>query len=581
MAGNISKQKSNNVNEMTADIIKQSAADILSGKAGVEGLNAEAEARSARDDELQVQIDKKADKSNSNGGFVGGTGASATTGGAVGEKAQALNGGAVGNGAYTQSGGAVGNVAYAINGGAIGNCARAESGGAVGKNARAGSGFAGGAGARTQDESGMLIDAIQLGTGNNPNPKTLRVYDYELLDADGHIPNLCMPGKVDKVEGMGLSSNDYTDEDKQSLTAVIPENLKVLNNEMSEMSTAVSKLDEDISGKADKTYVDNQLSVKADSIGVEMGLDGKVDKVDGMGLSSNDYTNTDKRKMDMIEVTLNGGFAGGNIARVETGGAIGNNAYAFNGGAIGNNTDAAGGGAVGNGAETNDGGTVGNLARANDGGAIGKHAYAFNGGAIGNGAYASNGFAGGEGAKTVKLNIGVTPDGSEDITIEDIDAIQLGTGINQNEKTLQIYDYQLMDADGNIPNDRMPGKVDRVKIVDDYAAGALEYSFGEFCNGEARIDNITSLSLVFPDGVYPNDYISGLSFSVGDTAPEISYSGSGILNWVGTDCSVSDGLSVFAPKASMRYDIVFYYNGAQFVGLVNGFKPAAGNGVSA
>ena len=32
-----------------------------------------------------------------------------------------------------------------------------------------------------------------------------------------------------------------------------------------------------------------------------------------------------------------------------------------------------------------------------------------------------------------------------------------------------------------------------------------------------------------------------------------------------------DGLSIFQPSPNTHYDIVFYFNGTQFIGLVNGF----------
>lgn len=49
-------------------------------------------------------------------------------------------------------------------------------------------GFAGGQDAKAEDSAGAAIDAIQLGTGTNSTAKTLQVYDYQLLDADGNIP---------------------------------------------------------------------------------------------------------------------------------------------------------------------------------------------------------------------------------------------------------------------------------------------------------------------------------------------------------------------------------------------------------
>ena len=114
---------------------------------------------------------------------------------------------------------------------------------------------------------------------------------------------------------------------------------------------------------------------------------------------------------------VDGGFTGGLSASADTGGAIGNEASSNSGG-----------------------GAVGNRASASDGG-----------GAVGDGAKTSSGFAGGYNAKTVD---------SDDTAI---DAIQLGTGTNSTEKTLQVYNYQLMDVDGQIPTERMK------KIKDDIA----------------------------------------------------------------------------------------------------------------
>ena len=128
--------------------------------------------------EADTELDKKANLENSKGGFEGGNGTHTTTGGAIGK------------GAFSQSGGAVGKSAMANSGG-----------GAVGENAFTYNGFAGGYNAKTGVEAS---DAIQLGTGTNNNMKTLQVYDYQLLDANGHIPNDRMPTKADRDD-----LNDY------------------------------------------------------------------------------------------------------------------------------------------------------------------------------------------------------------------------------------------------------------------------------------------------------------------------------------------------------------------------------------
>ena len=93
------------------------------------------------------------------------------------------------------------------------------------------------------------------------------------------------------------------------------------------------------------------------------------------------------------------------------------------------------------------------------------------------------------------------------------------------------------------------------------------------------ICNTTRLNLTFPNGEYDNDYIQGLSFKTYETLTHISYAATGIIQWIGTDCFISDdNKSIFKPSANMQYDIVFYYNGGNYiVGLVNGYKVATAN----
>lgn len=272
----------------------------------------------AVDTSLADLYNNKSDKQNSDGGFEGGENSSATTGGAVG------------------------NNASATSGGAVGNYASAISGGAVGWNAKTGNGFAGGNSARTVNAENNGIDAIQLGTGTNSTAKTLQVYNYKLMDANGNIPR------------------------------------------------------------------------------------GRLK-------------------------TSDGGFEAGNGASATSGGAIGSGASTTAGGAVGYNAYSSNGGAIGNSTYTEHGGAVGWSASATDGGAIGWNASVIDGGAVGSSAKTSNGFAGGHNAKTM------------DAEENPIDAIQLGTGTNSTAKTLQVYDYQLMDADGNIPLARMSDNLPNIK----------------------------------------------------------------------------------------------------------------------
>ena len=137
-----------------------------------------------------------------------------------------------------------------------------------------------------------------------------------------------------------------------------------------------------------------------------------------------------------------GGFAAGDGAETASGAAIGDGASSTLGAAIGNSAEEGGaGGAVGYRATTTGGGgAVGNAANSVKGGAIGEMAEAFNGGAVGCGAESNgSGFAGGE--------LAIARGGGS--------CVQLGSGTNNEQNTLQFRSYQICDANGNIPAERL------------------------------------------------------------------------------------------------------------------------------
>ena len=107
--------------------------------------------------------------------------------------------------------------------------------------------------------------------------------------------------------------------------------------------------------------------------------------------------------------------------------------------------------------------------------------------------------------------------------------------------------------------------------------GTLNYTFEH--NTVIRANGTpTAIEFVFNDNVYPEYYSSELCFDSGETPTMLVYPEAPILNWVGTDCTVSDdNYSIFSPQANTHYDVLFYYNGTVIVGLVNGYKYASGN----
>lgn len=186
------------------------------------------------------------------------------------------------------------------------------------------------------------------------------------VDADQIVPRLRqleeeVPNKVDKVEGKGLSTNDYTDEEKRKLDGkqdalVSGENIKTINgvsllgpgnmtldlslykvveslpetgidpnkiylvldtsgeegNEYTEYVYVIDSWEELGTYKATvdltpylktedaaQTYLTKAEASSTYATKTELG--GKVDKVEGKGLSTNDYTDTDKEKLGSLE----------------------------------------------------------------------------------------------------------------------------------------------------------------------------------------------------------------------------------------------------------------------------------------
>ena len=105
--------------------------------------------------------------------------------------------------------------------------------------------------------------------------------------------------KVDKVTGKGLSTNDYTDSAKSFLEETVPEQIDRIDAKIAEVEANVysnfkNKVDK-VAGKGLSTN-DYTNEDKAEVAKVS----GKVDKVSGKGLSTNDYTDADKAEVAKV-----------------------------------------------------------------------------------------------------------------------------------------------------------------------------------------------------------------------------------------------------------------------------------------
>ena len=168
------------------------------------------------------------------------------------------------------------------------------------------------------------------------------------------------------------------------------------------------------------------------------------------------------------------------------------------------------------------------------------------------------------------------------------EALRIETGITDG--TIIAHEAHYAAASGHaLHTDRAMSDWQGNSIIGTYAKKPIistltdttyTFDFSDNYNKDVRCHSVDSISIIFQDDEYALDYISGLSFDSGETPTGFDYTASGIINWVGTDCTKDGDVSIFQPSANTHYDIVFYFNGMQFIGLVNGFVPASGNVVS-
>lgn len=145
-------------------------------------------------------------------------------------------------------------------------------------------------------EAPMLVDETQGKTQEALNAQF--VSDITNLKAGGGVDltpyytgsqvDSKLANKVDKVSGKGLSTNDYTTDEKNKLAAIASGAQVNVIEKVSVNGTALS-----ITSKG----VNIDLSGYATTSALTSGLAGKVDKVDGKGLSTNDYTTAEKDKL--------------------------------------------------------------------------------------------------------------------------------------------------------------------------------------------------------------------------------------------------------------------------------------------
>ena len=148
---------------------------------------------------------------------------------------------------------------------------------------------------------GWFKDSVKVGgsSQDDSNAKTLATTDYV---------DTTVSGKVDKVDGKGLSTNDYTTTEKNKLAGIEAG----ANNYSLPVATSTSlggvksgtDITVDSSGNV-SVNDDSHNHIISNIDNLQSTLDSKVDSVDGKGLSTNDYTTAEKNKLAGIDTGAN------------------------------------------------------------------------------------------------------------------------------------------------------------------------------------------------------------------------------------------------------------------------------------
>jgi hypothetical protein len=105
-----------------------------------------------------------------------------------------------------------------------------------------------------------------------------------------------LDGKVDKVIGKGLSTNDYTTTEKNKLASIDDQARAIILPGNNTLAGFVNSTD--TPGVVDAWGTNDSIAFSLVTANAAIsGLNGKVDKVEGKGLSTNDYTTEEKNKL--------------------------------------------------------------------------------------------------------------------------------------------------------------------------------------------------------------------------------------------------------------------------------------------
>lgn len=152
-----------------------------------------------------------------------------------------------------------------------------------------------------EDNNGVTITAKDTTYGAAGASLGLVKTGGDATIIDGVITIAELDSKVEKVDGKGLSTNDYTTDEKNKLAGIESGannySLPVATSDVLGGIKSGTDITVDSAGNV-SVNDDSHNHIVANVDGLQSTLDGKVDKVDGKGLSTNDLTATLKSNYD-------------------------------------------------------------------------------------------------------------------------------------------------------------------------------------------------------------------------------------------------------------------------------------------
>lgn len=138
------------------------------------------------------------------------------------------------------------------------------------------------------------IGGIKVGTNLSITADgTLSATDTTYEDATQTVPGLMSAADKKKLDEIAEKATAVTVDDKFTANSANPVQSKVIQTEFNSVRTLVSDTESSLQGKIDQV----SANLSSAQTTLQANIDDKVDKVEGKGLSTNDFTTAEKEKL--------------------------------------------------------------------------------------------------------------------------------------------------------------------------------------------------------------------------------------------------------------------------------------------